>query len=395
MKLRILNVVGARPNFIKIAPLMTEYQKCEDIKPILVHTGQHYDDAMSKSFFEDLNIPRPDVNLGVGAASHAVQTAEVMKRFEPIIDEFKPDIVVVVGDVNSTLACALVAAKLGVRVAHVEAGLRSFDRGMPEEINRIVTDALADYLFTTEQSANENLIREGVDPNRIFYVGNVMIDTLRQWQDRGGQSAILQRLKLYQAENVIPFGVVTLHRPQNVDSIATLGRILSAFEQLAQELPLIFPVHPRTRTSLRRMGRKVMESFHLEKAPTRGDFILVESLGYLDFLRLLGQAKVVLTDSGGIQEEATVLDVPCVTLRKTTERPVTLELGLNVLAGSDSREIVRLGMAMIRKGRQRVSPPHLWDGGASGRIVEILIRETANGRLGLRAKSPELRAKIH
>jgi UDP-N-acetylglucosamine 2-epimerase (non-hydrolysing) len=287
----------------------------------------------------------------------------------------------VVGDVNSTLACTLVAAKLDIRVAHVEAGLRSFDRSMPEEINRIVTDVLADYLFTTEQSANINLVHEGIDSGRIFYVGNVMIDTLHQWQDRASQSAILQQLKLQEAGKIVPYGVVTLHRPHNVKASDILAGIFSALEQLAQELPLIFPVHPRTRDALREIGRTTIGQLPVEKTATRGDILLVEALGYLDFLRLLEQAEIVLTDSGGIQEEATILGVPCVTLRNTTERPVTLELGLNVLAGAEPEQIFHLGKMMLKKGRQRVSPPPLWDGQASGRIVDILVRETENGRL--------------
>ncbi len=251
----------------------------------------------------------------------------------------------------------------------------------------MVTDALADYLFTTEQSANANLVREGVDPQRIFYVGNVMIDTLRQWQDRSAQSTILQKLKLQDGGSIDPYGVVTLHRPSNVDANATFAGIFSALERLAQEVPLIFPVHPRTQTALTAIGRTMTEHRMVEKAPTQGDILLVEPLGYLDFLRLLGQAQLVLTDSGGLQEEAAVLGVPCVTLRSTTERPVTLEVGMNVLAGSDPEQIVRLGKKMIlKRGRQKVDIPPLWDGHASERIVDILIRESSTGRLARRSE---------
>lgn len=379
--LKIIVVAGARPNFMKVAPLLQEMRRQQQLEVCLVHTGQHYDFELSKIFFDELGIPRPAYELGVGSGSHATQTAEIMKRFEPVCLREHPDLVVVVGDVNSTLACSLVAAKLEIRVAHVEAGLRSFDRSMPEEINRIVTDALADYLFTTEESANLNLIREGVDPGRIFYVGNVMIDTLRHWQAQAAHSTILKKLRLEDGGAIRPYGLVTLHRPQNVDAIDTLAGIFSALEQLAHKLPLIFPVHPRTQGALRAIGRTVIEHLPLERMPARGGVLLVEPLGYLDFLRLLDQAQLVLTDSGGIQEEATILGVPCVTLRPNTERPVTLQLGLNVLAGAEPEQIVRSGRMMLKKGRRQLAPPHLWDGQASGRIVEILLRECHNGRL--------------
>ena len=378
--LKIVIVAGARPNFVKIAPIVQAMRRHSSIDVCLVHTGQHYDFELSKLFFDELGIPRPTYELGVGSGSHAVQTAEIMKRFEPVCLTQQPDLIVVVGDVNSTLACSLVAAKLGIPVAHVEAGLRSFDRSMPEEINRILTDALADYLFTTEESANANLVREGVDPGRIFFVGNVMIDTLRSWQDRAAQSTIVERLKLREAACTHPYGVVTLHRPNNVDVPETFTGIFSALEELARELPLIFPVHPRTQVALGRIGRTIEKQLAIRTAPVRGDILLVEPLGYLDFLRLLQQAELVLTDSGGVQEEATVLGVPCVTLRTTTERPVTVAVGMNVLAGSDPASIVRLGKIMLKRGRQQVVIPPLWDGQASGRIVDVLLRELQNGR---------------
>jgi len=376
---KIVVIAGARPNFMKVAPLVGAMRRQSRLDVCLVHTGQHYDFELSQVFFEELGIPEPTYELGVGSGSHAAQTAEIMKRFEPVCLSERPDLLLVVGDVNSTLASSLVAAKLGIPVAHVEAGLRSFDRSMPEEINRIVTDALADYLFTTEQSANENLLREGVDRNRIFFVGNVMIDTLREWQDRAAQSTILDRLKLREAACTHPYGVVTLHRPKNVDVPETFAGIFSALEELARELPLIFPVHPRTQVALGRIGRTIEKQLPIRIAPAPGDILLVEPLGYLDFLRLLEQAALVLTDSGGVQEEATVLGVSCVTLRTTTERPVTLEVGMNVLAGSDPENIVRLGKIMLKRGRQQVAIPPLWDGQASGRIVDVLLRELQNG----------------
>ena len=384
--MKLVLVSGARPNYMKIAPIVWEIRKLNrqgsrGIRFVLVHTGQHYDRQLFEVFFRELDLPAPDYDLAVGSGSHATQTGEVMRRFEPVLEKEKPDLVLVVGDVNSTLACALTAAKMGIPVAHVEAGLRSFDRSMPEEINRIVTDALADYLFTTEWSANQNLLREGVDPRRIFYVGNVMIDTLHQWRNRAAQSPILQQLKLQNAGGIQPYGVVTLHRPNNVDIPGTFAGIFSALEHLAQEVPLIFPVHPRTQTALVTIGRQIAECLQVGKSPTQGDILLIQPLGYLDFLRLFEQSHLMLTDSGGLQEEATVLGVPCVTLRSTTERPVTLELGMNVLAGSDPEQIIRLGKMMLERGRQKVTAPPLWDGHASGRIVDILIRESENGRL--------------
>lgn len=373
--LKILVVTGARPNFMKVAPLLEAMGRQEQIKVCLVHTGQHYDRELSTIFFDQLRIPRPAYELGVGSGSHATQTAEIMKRFEPVCKAESPDLVVVVGDVNSTLACALVAAKLAIRVAHVEAGLRSFDRTMPEEINRVLTDVLADYLFTTEVSANRNLVREGVDACRIFFVGNVMIDTLHRCRAEASVSRILTRLKLKESGSICPYGIVTLHRPNNVDDPEVFAGILSVLDELAQEIPLVFPVHPRTQGSLKAVGRPMIDPERLDKAPGRGDVLFIEPLGYLDFLCLLDSAQLVLTDSGGIQEEATVLGVPCVTLRTTTERPVTLDVGLNVLAGSDPEEIVRLGRMMLNGGRREGVTPPLWDGHASERIVDILIRE--------------------
>jgi UDP-N-acetylglucosamine 2-epimerase (non-hydrolysing) len=316
---RIIAVADARPNFMKIAPLMWEIGRRADIDSYLVHTGQHYDERMSRLFFEELKIPCPDIDLGVGSGSHAFQTAEVMRRFEPVVLEHEPD-AVVVGDVNSTIACALTAVKLGVPVAHVEAGLRSFDRSMPEEINRVLTDAIGHWLFVTEPSGVANLRREGVPEDRIFLVGNVMIDMLLACRELSRRSAILEDLRLTGR----PYGVLTLHRPANVDDPGVLGGVLAAIGRLQRELPIVFPIHPRT--------RKALEGRNLAAIP---GLIVIEPLGYLDFMKLVSEARLVLTDSGGIQEEMTVLGVPCLTLRNNTERPITIEQGTNTLVGLD------------------------------------------------------------
>jgi UDP-N-acetylglucosamine 2-epimerase (non-hydrolysing) len=356
--MRLVVVAGARPNFMKVAPLMWEMARRDRIDARLVHTGQHYDERMSKLFFEQLKIPRPDVDLGVGSGSHAQQTAEVMKRFEPVVEEVRPDAVVVVGDVNSTIACALVASKLGVPVAHVEAGLRSNDRTMPEEINRVLTDAISDWLFVSEPSGVANLKREGVPERRIHFVGNVMIDTLLACRELAGRSTVLEEL------GVAPRGyaVLTLHRPANVDRPEVLDGLLRAIGRLARELPIVFPVHPRTRKALE--GRQVAGS---------GQLKLVEPLGYLDFTRLVSEARLVLTDSGGIQEETTVLGVPCLTLRENTERPVTIEQGTNRLVGMDPERIIAAGMQCLAAPPPSRPAPPLWDGRAAERIVDILL----------------------
>jgi UDP-N-acetylglucosamine 2-epimerase (non-hydrolysing) len=355
--MKIIAVAGARPNFMKIAPLMWEINHRSDIEAYLVHTGQHYDERMSRLFFEELRIPRPDIDLGVGSGSHAVQTAEVMKRFEPVLLEQRPDAVVVVGDVNSTIACALTAVKLGVPVTHVEAGLRSFDRSMPEEINRILTDAISHWLFVTEPSGVANLRREGVPDNRIFLVGNVMIDTLLACRELSRRSAILENLKLTGR----PYGVLTLHRPANVDDPGVLAGILAAIGRLQHELPIVFPVHPRT--------RKALQGRDLAALP---GLIVVEPLGYLNFMKLLAEARLVLTDSGGIQEETTVLGVPCLTLRNNTERPITVEQGTNTLVGLDPGRIVAAAQRALGEPLRASRIPDLWDGRAAARIVDIL-----------------------
>lgn len=366
--LKIFNIVGARPNLVKIAPLMSEMRKHASIQPVLVHTGQHYDEKLSDVFFRQMGIPTPDFNLDVGSGSHAWQTAEILKRLEPLLIEQKPDLVLVVGDVNSTIAASLASAKLGVRVAHVEAGLRSFDRTMPEEINRILTDALADHLFVTEEGAIDNLLKEGRPRDQIHLVGNVMIDALRQFLPLARQSNIGSELGLLDGSGFVPFAVLTLHRPSNVDSLPTLERLLSAIDAVAEELSVIFPVHPRTQERLR-------ES-HAKHHP-RLRFIPPAS--YLDFLCLLDRSRLVLTDSGGIQEETTALGVPCLTLRGNTERPVTVTEGTNQLVGQDPAKIISAVREILAGRRKGGKVPHLWDGHAAGRIVEILLRKMHYG----------------
>ncbi len=359
--IKIINICGARPNFMKIAPLMRAYQAHANIDPLLVHTGQHYDPNMSDLFFRQLGIPEPDVNLGVGSGSHAAQTAEIMTRFEPLVLEHRPDWVVVVGDVNSTIACGLVATKLGVKLAHVEAGLRSFDRGMPEEINRVLTDAISDLLFVTEPSGLENLKREGVAAERVHFVGNVMIDTLRANFDKAQESGILAELGLEPKA----YNVVTLHRPSNVDDAETLGRIADAIDTVQQDLPVVFPMHPRTRNNLARLG--LADRF----AAMRG-LKIIDPVGYLDFLKLTGDAAVVLTDSGGIQEETTILGTWCLTLRENTERPVTIDQGTNQLVGTDTAAIVQAYRKCRCTPTDHLPVPEKWDGQAAERIARVL-----------------------
>jgi len=359
--MKIINVVGARPNFMKIAPLMEAYRDFPRLQPLLVHTGQHYDERMSDLFFHQLGIPEPDLNLEVGSGSHAAQTAEIMKAFEPVVLRHKPRAVLVVGDVNSTIACGLVAVKLGVRLVHVEAGLRSGDRTMPEEINRLLTDALSDLLFCTESVGVDNLRREGVGAERIFLVGNVMIDTLLKNKAKAEASTILEDLGLPPGG----YAVMTLHRPSNVDDTGVFGRLLDAVEAIQREMPIIFPIHPRTRNNLSRspLGARVEGMAGLR---------LIDPAGYLDFLKLMAHARVVLTDSGGIQEETTILQVPCLTLRENTERPVTVEMGTNQVVGTDPTKILAAyRRAVGGRGPSGRTPP-LWDGQAARRIAAIL-----------------------
>lgn len=395
--MKILSVVGARPNFMKIAPIIAAIQQhnrhlsvdadnrsgtvSEALHHVLVHTGQHYDQLMSDSFFTDLNLPQPDVHLGVGSGSHAGQTAEIMRKFEEVLVREKPDVLVVVGDVNSTLACALVGAKIsfgtsGRRplIAHVEAGLRSLDRTMPEEINRILTDHLSDLLFVTEESGVRNLAREGVPAEKVCFVGNTMIDSLLKYKERSEASTILDDLRLRTnlagkgpGRAITPYALLTLHRPANVDDRTAFLDILEGIKDLTGECVTVFPAHPRT--------QKRIKDFGLEQyfEPDRADAIrMIEPLGYLDFLCLMKHATVVVTDSGGIQEETTCLGVPCVTVRENTERPVTLESGTNTLAGVRTQDIQQAVRRQLQKTFTKQVPPK-WDGKAAVRILEILL----------------------
>ena len=357
--MRITSVVGARPNFMKVAPLARALAGVEGVDHRIVHTGQHYDREMSDVFFRDLSIPVPDVDLGVGSASHAVQTARIMIEFEKVCEADPPNVVVVVGDVNSTMACTLVAAKLEIPVAHVEAGLRSFDRTMPEEINRVVTDALADYLFTTSREADENLKREGVDPEKIHFVGNVMIDTLLAHREQADSLDMASRFGMDGTEYV----VMTLHRPSNVDDRLVLQEILQAVQDISESMPVIFPIHPRTAQRIR--------EFELDSM-VHGGVRLSEPLGYLEFLSLMSGAKFVMTDSGGLQEETTILAVPCLTIRENTERPVTISEGTNVLVGTNRERILEEARKILARNWKTPQVPEYWDGKAADRIAAIL-----------------------
>lgn len=360
---RIISIVGARPNLPKIAPLIREMQRHPEIEPLLVHTGQHYDENLSNIFFRQMGIPEPHMNLGVGSGTHAEQTAEILKRVEPILLKQQPDLVLVVGDVNSTIAVSLAAVKMGIPVAHVEAGLRSFDRSMPEEINRVLTDALAKYLFATENDAVENLLKEGRPREFIHLVGNVMIDSLFHFLPVAQQSRIGDELGLRNGKGWQSFGVLTLHRPSNVDSTEKLAEILGAIDAIAKQVPIVFPVHPRTQQRLSQGGIKRYPQLRL-----------IQPLGYLDFLCLLSNATLALTDSGGIQEETTALGVPCLTLRENTERPITISQGTNVLVGTNPSKIAAATEQVLRGDGKRGRTPPLWDGHAAERIVEILLR---------------------
>lgn len=353
--MKILHVVGARPNFMKVAPVLEALRVRGSFVQTLVHTGQHYDVSMSDVFFQQLGIPEPDVNLAVGSGSHAKQTAEIMTRLEPVLEERTPDVVLVYGDVNSTVATALVCAKLGVRVGHVEAGLRSFDRGMPEEINRLVTDQLADLLFTPSEDGDANLRREGIASQKIFRVGNVMIDSLVK---------LLPAARAQRRQDLPErYALVTLHRPANVDDGDVLKGILQSLLEVSREVTLIFPAHPRT--------RKRISDFGLNA----GQLQVIDPLPYIGFLALQSAAEFVITDSGGIQEETTYLGVPCLTLRENTERPITVSMGTNVLVGQDPEKL-RREVSNILAGRQKKGTiPPLWDGNASERIADVLVRQ--------------------
>ena len=361
-------VVGARPNFMKMAPILKAFAASPLCIPtLLIHTGQHYDRNMSDRIFHDLGLPNPDINLEVGSGTHTVQTAEVMRRFEPVVDEHKPACVLVVGDVNSTLACTLVAVKKGVPVAHVEAGLRSNDRGMPEEINRVLTDQVADLLYTTERSAHHNLAREGISADRVKFTGNVMIDSLLSHRGRAPtprESLGVAGADLAVLGDAAGYAVVTLHRPSNVDRAETLGPLLSVLREISERLPLVFAMHPRTRANIERFG--------LGATLASPRIALLEPQGYLQMLGLMAGATAVLTDSGGLQEETTALGVPCLTLRENTERPITVEQGTNTLVGRDRASILGAVTEILAGGGKRGRIPDLWDGHAAERIAADL-----------------------
>ncbi len=364
--MKLLHVVGARPNFMKVAPVIRAARARPGVEQVLVHTGQHYDHAMSDAFFTDLDLPAPDVNLGVGSGSHAVQTGRIMIEFEPVLDQHRPDWILVYGDVNSTIACALVAAKKGIRIAHVEAGLRSRDRGMPEELNRILTDQLADLCLTPSRDGDENLAAEGIEPHRIVLVGNVMVDTLLHLLDRARATGTPERFGLADRG----YALVTLHRPSNVDSRETLGELLAALGDLARTMPVIFPIHPRT--------RRRIEEFGL--AQLAGDVRLVEPLGYLETISLVDRSALVLTDSGGLQEETTVLGVPCITARPNTERPVTVTQGTNRLVRSTRAAVEAAIQGVLgdrSNGKQARKAPEFWDGQAGVRVVAAIEAASA------------------
>ena len=404
--MKIMLIAGARPNFMKIASIIDaidvhNQHANHPIDYLLVHTGQHYDGQMSQAFFEDLALPQPDVDLEVGSSSHAVQTAEIMKRFEPVLIREQPHVVIVVGDVNSTIACSLVASKmiyprstsslctLRPLVVHVEGGLRSFDRCMPEEINRILTDAISDLIFITEESAVENLLREGIPRERVHFVGNTMVDTLIKHKERCQSSKILGRLGLgtdrnnpletkKQGKEVMSYALITLHRPSNVDKLEIFQEILEALSTIAEYIPVIFPVHPRT---MNRIKEFRLEKYFAFVTTEEGKLETgvpcvncVEPLGYLDFLCLMSNAKLVLTDSGGIQEETSVLGIPCLTLRQNTERPITITHGTNVLVGTKKEDIIRHALGKINQPPE-AKQPRFWDGKAGQRIIKVLTEK--------------------
>ena len=363
-RVRVLCVAGARPNFMKIAPLLREFNSRDTFESFLVHTGQHYDARMSENFFRDLGIPAPDINLGVGSGTHAEQTAHVLIKLEAVLLNERPDLVLVVGDVNSTLAATIAAVKLDIPVAHVEAGLRSGDRTMPEELNRLMTDVVASWLFTTEADGEANLLREGIDPARIHFVGNVMIDTLLANLERAKKLDTLERLGLTEGK----FCLLTLHRPSNVDDPARLAELFGALEEIHDRVPIVFPVHPRTATNISEaLGGRDLK------------FQIIEPQDYLDFLRLMADAKIVLTDSGGVQEETTALGTPCFTLRDSTERPITVTHGTNTMVGADREVILREVMATLDGKPKAGNVPDLWDGKASERIANVLERDLGAG----------------
>ena len=361
--IKVLHVVGARPNFMKVAPVWEQLRKDPRVRQVLVHTGQHYDPNMSEVFFQDLGMPAPDAHLGAGSGSHAQQTAKIMVEVEPVIQREKPDVVVVVGDVNSTVAVALVAAKQGVAVAHIEAGLRTWDWSMPEEVNRVLTDRMSELLFTPSQDADENLAKEGIDPRRVHFVGNVMIDSLHAALPRARESRIHEQLGVRKGE----YALVTLHRPSNVDAPAALEKLIGALSEVSGRIPVVFPIHPRTR------ARLWADASLRERVERARGLKLAEPIGYLDFVALTANARLVMTDSGGVQEETTALGVPCLTLRSNTERPVTVEVGTNILVGTDPAQVVPAAMAVLDGRGKKGRVPDFWDGKAAERIAPILI----------------------
>jgi len=404
--MKMILVAGARPNFMKIAPLVRAIEKHNSlaasagtiIEYLLVHTGQHYDYNMSDSFFNDLKLPQPHIHLGVGSGTHAEQTGKVMMEFEKVLLRESPDIVVVVGDVNSTLAAALAAVKLNISVAHVEAGLRSFDRAMPEEINRLVTDAISTYLFTPSPDADENLRKEGVPRKEIYRVGDIMVDSLRFHAEDARKSDILNQLGLMKkarpsaggassSNSVVDYALLTLHRPSNVDDPGSLEKILLALERIAEKVPVIFPIHPRTRKQMDRFGIQDRIAFRDRDQKmdlSRPDIYGLPPLGYLDFLSLMIPARLVLTDSGGIQEETTVLGIPCLTLRDTTERPITIKEGTNVLVWNETEKILEEAFKILDGRGKKAKIPEYWDGKTADRVIRILIKDYIRKRKTLR-----------
>ena len=379
MKKTIIHVVGARPNFMKIAPIFVSFEKQNQknnspfIDQFIVHTGQHYGKEMSESFFSDLGIPDPHFNLNVGSGSHAFQTANIMLSFEGVLNELSPNLVIVVGDVNSTVACAITAKKLGIRVAHVESGLRSFDRSMPEEINRILTDSISDLLFTTEQSANINLNNEGISSEKIFFAGNTMIDSLVRQLENAAQINTLENINLTgSGSDHFKYGLLTMHRPANVDSPTVLAGFLKSFSLLSDDIPILFPAHPRTIKQIKENKLESIFSSTEEVLLNKKGMVLIDPLGYYDMLNLMRSADYVITDSGGIQEETTYLGIPCFTIRENTERPVTTDHGTNILVGQNHKLLSdEVSKITTRKQKKGTIPP-LWDGKASERIVDTL-----------------------
>lgn len=361
---KIVMVVGARPNFMKSAPLMRELAKHPDhFETILIHTGQHYDHKLSQLFFDELKMPKPNIYLGVGSGSHAEQTARIMTSLESELMELKPELVIVFGDINSTLATSVVTSKLWIKLAHVEAGLRSFDNSMPEEINRIVTDRLSNYLFVSEQSGLDNLKSEGVPDEKVFFTGNIMIDSLVSNLEVASKSDILDRLNIKRGEYI----AMTMHRPANVDNPEIFKSLFDAIRKISKRMPIVFPCHPRT--------QKRIEEFGLDQDSNDDNLIIIEPLGYLDFLKLQTESKLLLTDSGGIQEETTYLKIPCITMRENTERPSTVDIGTNIIVGTDPEKIINATMSAIDGKGKKGAVPELWDGKTADRIVDILLKK--------------------